>query len=65
MTSTSFDATLDLYGPDLRRVATDDDSGGETNALINVTLPDTGLHTIVARSFSSAEVGTYTLSLTN
>lgn len=65
MTSTDFDATLDLYGPDLKRVASDDDSGGDMNALISATLPVAGWYTIVARSFSSGGAGSYTLSLSN
>jgi len=60
--STEFDTVLSVYGPDLRRVAWDDDSLGGYNSLISgLTLPSSGRYTIVVRSFSDATIGSYEL----
>ncbi len=62
--SREFDAFLELYGPDLKRLMRDDDSGDGTNALINrYVLPSSGFFTIVARGYDEGEIGSYTLSL--
>ena len=66
MTSADFDTFLELYGPNLLRVAMDDDSGGETNSQISsVVLPQSGIYSIVARALGPGQAGEYTLSLTN
>ncbi len=65
MTSEDFDAALDLYGPDLLRIGSDDDSGGDLNSLLTVTLPTSGVYTLVARAFSSDGAGNYTLSISD
>ncbi|MBN1476554.1 hypothetical protein JXA47_07370 [Candidatus Sumerlaeota bacterium] len=41
----------------------DDDHGEGTNALLQVTLSETGTHTIVATTFNPGEQGSYTLRL--
>jgi len=62
--SDDFDAYVELFDPDENLVASDDDGGGSLNSLIrNFELPADGTYTINARSFSSSESGTYTLSL--
>jgi hypothetical protein len=60
--SIEFDTVLSIYGPDLHREAWDDDSLGNYNSLVRgLTLPSSGRYTIVIRSFSDAEVGSYEL----
>ena len=45
-------------------VTRDDNSGGDTNALINqVTLPQSGYYRIVAKSNASKSKGWYSLAL--
>ncbi len=62
--SRDFDTYLELYGPDLKRLVRDDDSGDGTNALINrYILQSSGFFTIVARGYDAGEIGSYTLSL--
>jgi hypothetical protein len=62
--SREFDTYLELYGPDLKRLIRDDDSGDGTNALINrYVLQSSGFFTIVARGYDAGEVGSYALSL--
>ena len=64
--SQSFDAFLILgSGPPgaWERLASDDDGGGGTNALLEAVLPEAGVYTIVVNSFSPAEEGAYSLSL--
>jgi hypothetical protein len=65
LTSDDFDPYLTLTGTDGGEIATDDDSGGDRNALIvNLTLPETGTYTVVAASFNDQGEGTYKLALT-
>jgi hypothetical protein len=60
--SAEFDTVLSIYGPDLHRVAWDDDSLGDYNSLISgLTLPDSGRYIIVVRSFSDVAIGSYEL----
>lgn len=60
----SFDSYLELLSPSGSQLTTDDDSGEGTSALISgYRLRQTGTHTIVARGFSSAGSGSYSLSL--
>ncbi len=57
------DTYLELYGPDGIVLMADDDSGGNSAALIaDYVLPRTGVYRIVGRSLG--EPGPYTLSLT-
>ncbi len=57
------DTYLELYGPDNALLITDDDSGGNLDALIGgYILPQTGQYRIVARAFSDG-IGPYVLIL--
>jgi hypothetical protein len=60
---TTFDAVLDLYGPDGRSlVARDEGFSGDPEVISGFDLPATGEYAIQVRSFSQ-QGGTYTLSL--
>lgn len=64
MRSQAFDAylhVLKVLGSSREEVATDDDSGGNTDARINLTLD--GDYVIIARSLGSSGRGEYTLSV--
>jgi subtilisin len=68
MSSGSFDTFLFLRRPDGTVFAQDDDGGGGTNSRIPfssgfLTLPTTGVYTIIASSFSPSTTGTYALTL--
>jgi subtilisin family serine protease len=68
LSSTSFDTFLFLRRPDGTVLAQDDDGGGGTNSRIPLTsgfltLPTTGVYTIIATSFSASTTGTYALTL--
>lgn len=65
-TSGSLDTSLILLGPDGRRVADNDDrlDGTSTDSLIETTLPETGLYTIISSRYGQVIGGTegnYTL----
>lgn len=59
--TSGFDARLTIYGPDGQQIAFDDDSGGNLNPLLNLTLPDDGYYTLVVSSYTG-EAGQYSLS---
>lgn len=59
--SDDFDSYLYMAGPGLDDVLTDDDSGGELNSLIEVTLPADGSYRVIAAGLSSGSTGAYTL----
>lgn len=61
MVSEDFDAYLYVTGPGLDGILTDDDSGGDLDALIELTLPTSGPFTVVAAALSSGSSGFYTL----
>jgi hypothetical protein len=68
--STDFDAYLVLQNPAGDVVAEDDDSAGRLNSQIDITLPESGVYTIIATSLrefrSNGEfiaTGDFTLSL--
>ncbi|MBN1286935.1 MAG: PPC domain-containing protein [Anaerolineae bacterium] len=64
MQSGQIDAVLALYGPGGDELAHDDDSGGNSNALIyGYTLPEDGAYTIAARAFHESQTGPYRLAL--
>lgn len=63
MNSTAFDAYLRVIDSSGNAVATDDDSGGDTNPRINRTFA-AGTYRIEATSYSSGKSGAYTLSVT-
>jgi hypothetical protein len=56
------DPYLELQEPDGRTLAEDDDSGGELNSLIQLTLPRDGRYTIVARGLADS-AGPYVLTV--
>jgi hypothetical protein len=57
------DPYLELRDPTGRTIAEDDDSGGELNSLIQITLPATGEYTIVAHGLGDT-AGPYVLTVT-
>jgi hypothetical protein len=64
MASSDFDAYVALTDSDLTELASDDDSGGERNALLaGYMLPETGTYLITARSYQPTAEGAYTLAL--
>ncbi|HYX40197.1 MAG TPA: Calx-beta domain-containing protein, partial [Pyrinomonadaceae bacterium] len=70
LTSTSFDAFLILNSPTGTALASDDNSGGGTNARIPAatgffTLPITGTYTIYANAALVNQTGNYTLTLSS
>ncbi|MFN8534931.1 MAG: S8 family serine peptidase, partial [Dehalococcoidia bacterium] len=63
--SGNLDPYLRLYDPGDLRIAWDDDSGGDLNALIrNVTLPATGRYRVAALSYFLLTAGSYEILLT-
>lgn len=61
--ATTFDAVLDLYGPDGQRLAAlDEGFSGDPEVLSGLALPTTGEYAVLVRSFSP-QGGPYTLSL--
>lgn len=61
--ASTFDAILDLYGPDGQRViGLDEGFSGDSEVLANFELPATGEYAIFVRSFSP-QGGPYTISL--
>lgn len=64
VTSDAFDTFLILTGPNGAQLLTDDDSGGNLNALIeSYALPDNGTYTVTVGSFDGTGRGVYTLTL--
>lgn len=62
--SDDFDAYLVLLDADTgEQLATDDDGAGGTNALLTLTLPESGEYQVRATSFDAGETGAYTLRL--
>lgn len=66
MESSAFDTFLYLYrveGDSLVRVTYDDDSGEDTNSLIEWTVPTTGSYILVANALARDSRGEYTLTV--
>ncbi|MEB3882161.1 DVUA0089 family protein [Lyngbya sp. CCY1209] len=63
MTSREFDPYLILMDAEGAELAQDDDSGGDKNARIEVTLPESGIYTFLANSYEAGQSGTYQLRL--
>ena len=59
MISEDFDTYLYVLGPGLDGVMSDDDSGGNLDARIDLTLPTGGPFTVIAAGLSSGNTGTY------
>jgi hypothetical protein len=58
------DVYLEVYAPNGELMATDDDSGGDSNAaIIELELTDTGPHRVVARGYNDEQAGAYELTL--
>ncbi len=63
MTSSEIDPYLILLSADGSELAQDDDSGGEKNAKIMMTLPEDGTYTFLANSYEAGQSGNYQLKL--
>jgi thiol-disulfide isomerase/thioredoxin len=61
--STSFDAYLRLDGPDGKKLAEDDDSGGRLNARIVHKPAADGEYRVIATMFQPGKLGKYTLTV--
>lgn len=59
MESVDVDAYLMLFGPNGDPIAEDDDSFGNGNAYLAVTLPEDGIYTIFANTYEPGETGRY------
>jgi hypothetical protein len=58
------DVYLEVYTPNGEQVATDDDSGGNSNAAIfELELTDTGPYRVVGRGYNDEQAGAYELTL--
>ncbi len=64
LTSTAFDAYMEIRGADKRAIGTDDDGGDGLNSRITVTLPATATYEIIAGS-ATIGTGAYQLRLTS
>ncbi len=62
--SDEFDAFVFVSGPGIERRLQDDDSGGNCNARLTATLPQTGEYMIVVNTANRAETGGFSLSVT-
>jgi hypothetical protein len=62
-TAATFDTVLYLLDADCQVIASDDDSGAGTLSRLSVTVPSTGVYTVVATSHDPATTGSYTLEL--
>jgi serine protease Do len=63
MTSSEIDPYLILLSADGSELAQDDDSGGDKNAKITVTLPTDGTYTFLANSYEAGQSGNYQLKV--
>jgi len=63
LSSQEFDAYLWLYDEERQVIATDDDGGGDTNALIKMRLPTDGTYYVLVNAYGEGETGDYQLEL--
>lgn len=63
--NSNLDSYLLLYNPAGSEVAFNDDGGGNRNAMISITLSNTGVYRVVARSWNSLSNGEYQMRLTS
>ena len=63
MSSKQIDSYLILLSSNGQELAQDDDSGGEKNARIIVTLPEDGTYKLLANSYEAGESGDYKLKI--
>ncbi|UCF10521.1 MAG: PPC domain-containing protein, partial [Candidatus Bipolaricaulota bacterium] len=61
LSSSDFDAFLYLYDSERQVIATDDDSGGGTDAYLRVVLPADGVYYVLANAFRPDGEGDYRL----
>ncbi len=61
--SDGFDTFLFLLGPGITSPMSDDDSGGELNARVTVTFPETGTYVVVVSSADRRATGAFQLSV--
>jgi hypothetical protein len=64
MRSGSFDAYLTIRDAQGNELGKDDDSGGNTDAQVTITIPANGRFAIVANSLGADETGAYTIQVT-
>ena len=62
-TAASFDTYLYLLNEDCQVIASNDDGGSGLLSRIAITLPTTGVYTIVVTTYSSGVTGSYTVTL--
>ncbi|NEQ40526.1 MAG: tetratricopeptide repeat protein [Okeania sp. SIO3I5] len=63
MSSNQIDSYLILLNSNDQELAQDDDSGGEKNARIIITLPEDGTYKLLANSYEAGESGEYELKV--
>ncbi len=63
MNSTDFDSYLSLSNNSGEFIADDDNSGGNGDALLRATLPETGIYVFIATPYSVNATGAYSVSL--
>lgn len=63
MISDDIDSYLILLNSSNRELAQDDDSGGDRNAQIRITLPEDGIYKLLANSYEAGESGNYRLRI--
>lgn len=63
MSSEQIDSYLILLNSNGQELAQDDDSGGEKNARIVITLPEDGTYKLLANSYEAGESGEYKLKI--
>jgi hypothetical protein len=61
--SVDFDAYIELLDSSGTTIASDDDSGGNLNSLLEFTAPEAGTYTIIVRSWVGDASGDFTLSV--
>jgi serine protease Do len=63
MTSSEIDPYLILLSSSNRELAQDDDSGGDRNAKITITLPEDDTYKLLANSYEAGQSGDYKLRI--
>ncbi len=61
LSSPHFDTYLELYDTNGRLIAENDDSNSTLDSQVRITLPSSGIYTVVVRSFSADGNGEYSL----
>lgn len=63
LSSEDFDTFIEVQSEAGNTLATDDDGGEGTNSLLEFSAPETGVYTVIVRSFTGTPTGAYTLSV--